>query len=204
MIVRSLKINNVYESGEVNLDKHLPIAVENLNFVKSLIDNENLLGAKNMLDAIHPKELIGMEQLGTSFKNTIEKKRRQDIMFYCYKDDNTRISTTQFRSVLAVGHHEILITVHDETSYISLAFRGAQVTSGTFTISFNWDKVGFYRLSYDVLSNTGNQIGGFEIANFMITLENETDQTYTPYAMGNQELTQKLLSLESRVKALEG
>ena len=38
----------------------------------------------------------------------------------------------------------------------------------------------------------------------MIRLATDPNPTYRPYAMSNQELTQRLLSLEQRVAALEG
>lgn len=214
MNVNSIKINNVYHDGEVDIDKLLPEAVEDLAVIKGLDENKEILGAKNLLP-LTLENLKAANIAGTWSDNV-----------YTLNEITFTVNTDSLGSVID-------ITVNGETSkdtFLILQDWGEWLNLGEYILSgCPSGRVGSYLMIGN--SDGDEQINFYNYhgveTNISITMktsvcrlyvENSTNQvftpmirlasdpnnTYRPYAMSNQELTQRLLSLESRAAALEG
>lgn len=210
MNVNSIKINNVYHDGEVDIDKILPEAVEDLTVIKGLEENKEILGVKNLLDCL----------LSSGTFDGITYSRSNNALIL-----NGIAATNSTVSLLdssATGLSRASFMDLEPNSYIISIGLIANVTIqlnlyqddtpvAIVTKNFNEGDNQVVDLSSYTFNKTKVCIGlsgGSEFTNQalypMIRLATDTNPTYRPYAMSNQELTQRLLSLEQRVAALEG
>ena len=216
MNVNSIKINNVYHNGEVDLDVRLPEAVEGLDVIKGLDENKEVLGAKNLL----PLTLENLKALNTAgtWNNNV----------YTFNGLSLTVNTDNLGSVESItmsgqptsGYTFVLFqgTLNlPSTSKFKLGASGANanfycsVLNGSTSIGYI-DGANAHLNDVTLKDNAVTRVHIFFNTSYnasitiypMIRLATDHNPTYRPYAMSNQELTQRLLSLEQRVAALEG
>ena len=171
--------------------------------VNALNSNKEVLGAKNLLDDTNPKSLNHMEQVEGSniYRSTTVTESTTRRMFLWYmKEDGTTFNYVKYASMGVVGKHTITIDMPDNAVGFSLQLRtSGPITDPIFGVNFLFNKKGKFKLSFEIVANDTTVEGGYVIKDFMVTLPSETNLTYRPYAMSNQELTQRLLALEARL-----
>lgn len=196
MNVNSIKINNVMFDGEVDLDNELPTAIEGLEVVEGLvesvteheaeigglIENENILGAKNLTN-IDDFTTYNTTRNGLSFTNSVTDSKPLNLNAYYYNNSSYISAETLENSV---GVHNITITVPANTTKIYIRHSG---TDNDLQIGIPWTKTGTYKLCYNLVTVDTSTVGGFEISNIMLMLPAETDTTYAPYSKSNKQLT---------------
>lgn len=224
MNVNAIKINKVYHDGEVDLDELLPEAVEGLEVVEGLIANENVLGAKNLL----PLTLDNLKSINTSGTWNGNAYTLYGVTFTVNTDSLGSVTDITVNGT-ATGDTIFALCASSYASVTDLKFVKTDIPytlsqeTNSSDIRFKFDSGGAW--DYPQIAGNGEVnftftdasktympmlqvINGVSISNVatkvMIRLATDPNNTYTPYAMGNQELTQRLLSLESRVAALEG
>lgn len=231
MNVSSIKINKVYEEGEVDLDKLLPEAVEGLEVVEGLVENvteheseiaglianENVLGAKNLL----PLTLDNLKTRNTSGTWEDNTYTLNGVTFTVNTDTIGNVTNITVNGT-ASANTQLNLTNNIPNNFIGCRLNGSPIFDGNISILVSYFQGNTWKAeqhSYNgaesiISLNYPNVIISIYVASGvttsnqvfkpMIRLATETDATYRPYAMGNQELTQRLLSLEARVTALEG
>ena len=216
MNVNSIKINNVYKEGEVDLDHELPEAVEGLEVVEGLVDNVNILGTKNLLPltlenlkAINTEGTwnnnvytftglsltVNTDYLGGVESITISGQPTVEYSFVLFQGTLNLPSTSKFKlgaSEANANFDSSVLNGDTSIGYIS----GASAHLSDVTLQDN--TVTRVKIFFNTSYNASITIYP------MIRLATDPNPTYRPYAMGNQELTQRLLSLEQRVAVLEG
>ena len=212
MNVNSIKINNVYYNGEVDLDELLPEAVEDLTVIKGLDENKEVLGAKNLL----PLTLENLKALNTSGTWSGNNYTLNGITFTIQTDSNNnvlgiKINGTKNEDASVVfnlanytaSSGDKLNGCYDTTSNTYYIYtRGGSSVCRNSEVTISNEDVGVARL-YAIAVVNSTAISN-AIVYPMIRLATDPNPTYRPYAMSNQELTQRLISLEQRVAALEG
>ena len=216
MNVNSIKINNVYYNGEVDLDELLPEAVEDLTVIKGLDENKEILGAKNLL----PLTLENLKALNTSGTWSGNNYMLNGITFTIQTDSNNNVAgircngqaTASMSFYVYVGTATIpngakfnLNASKNTSGYDTHVTNGSSeiayiVGTSAQTAESALSDTTFTQVSFYFNRNYNNDV----ILHPMIRLATDPNPTYRPYAMSNQELTQRLLSLEQRVTALEG
>lgn len=210
MNVNSIKINNVYENGEVDLDLLLPEAVEDLAVIKGLDENKEILGAKNLLNCLLSS--------GT-FDGITYSRSNNALVLNGIVSTNSTVSLLDSNATGLSGASRMdlepnsyIISIGSAAN-VSIQLNLYQDNTAVTTVTKNFNE-GDNQV-VDLSSYTFNKTkvciglsGGSEFTNQalypMIRLATDPNPTYRPYAMSNQELTQRLLSLEQRVAALEG
>jgi len=219
MNVNSIKFNNVYHDGEVDLDALLPEAVEGLDVIKGLDENKEVLGAKNLL----PLTLEKLKAINTEGTWSGNAYTRNGVTFTVNTDSLGSITDITVNGTASATTEFYVVPKIENLFYnkkISGAFNG---TSTALKLLFNYlnssggfiSQFAIYNNSEGIITqNTAKCNVSIYVANGitannvifypMIRLATDPNPTYRPYAMSNQELTQRLLSLEQRVAALEG
>jgi hypothetical protein len=224
MNVNSIKFNNVYHDGEVDLDALLPEAVEGLDVIKGLDENKEVLGAKNLLSltlenlkAINTTGTwsgnaytlngitftVNTDSLGSVTDITVQGNTTADTLFALCVSSYTSITNLKFIKT------NIAYTFSQETTSSDIKFKFdsggpwnyPQIT-GNGEVDFTFYNASETYMPMLYVAN-GTRISSVT-TKVMIRLATDPNPTYRPYAMSNQELTQRLLSLEQRVAALEG
>ena len=223
MNVNSIKINNVYHNGEVDLDGLLPEAVEDLTVIKGLDENKEILGAKNLLPltlanlkAINTSgswsgntyTLYGLtftvntDSFGSVASITVQGAATSDVLFALCVSSYTSITNLKFIKT------NIAYTFSQETTSSDIRFKfdsggpwDYPQIAGNGEVDFTFDTASQTYMPMLHVAN-GTRISS-ATTKVMIRLASDPNPTYRPYAMSNQELTQRLISLEQRVAALE-
>lgn len=210
MNVNSIKINKVYHNGEVNLDEMLPEAVEGLEVVEGLIANENLLGAKNLF----PLTLDNLKAINTAGTWSGNAYTLNGVTFTVNTDGLGSVTDITVNGT-ATNTTVMFMSQSTQSYDCDTVLNGCPSGGSTsgYTLDAN-SNLFDYGEGVTIDANTTittirlRIASGTAITNQvfypMIRLATDPNPTYRPYAMSNQELTQRLLSLEQRVAALEG
>ena len=217
MNVNSIKINNVYHNGEVDFDGLLPEVVEGLDVIKGLNENKEILGAKNLLpltlDNIKSRNTIGQwsgnaytrngvtftvntDSLGSVTDITVNGSASADIQFSLTGTITNNFIGCRFTGSPVTSQNLFMVANYMEGT----TWKDQQVCRNGEEIIINQ----IYPLVYIVIYIGEGESFINKVFTPMIRLATDPNPTYRPYAMSNQELTQRLLSLEQRVAALEG
>lgn len=196
----------------------------NENAITGLIDNENLLGAKNMI----PLKLATLKSLNITGTWVDNVYSLNGVDFTVNTDSLGSVTDITVNGTATGNNSQLVLSLQRTSEVTGKILNGAGVGTGrdtvcifgTYLVNEGGGWAGEIR-QYDGVDVTISEIESaryfrpailvledYTATNVkfypMIRLATDTDATYRPYAMGNQELTQRLLSLEARVTALEG
>lgn len=201
--------NNRANAMEVTTDGDLLIKNGGVSLY-GLDGNKEVLGAKNLL----PLNLENLKAINTSGSWSGNNYTLRGITFTNQTDSNNNVVGIKINGkkngdtvILNLANYtassgDKLNGCNDNTSnsYYLYARGGSSICRNS-DVTISNDDVGVARM-YAIAV-----VGSTDISNAivypMIRLASDPNPTYRPYAMSNQELTQRLLALEARVTALE-
>lgn len=203
--------NNRSNAMEVTADGDLLIKNGGVSLY-GLDENKEVLGAKNLL----PLNLATIKSLNTSGSWSGNAYTRNNVTFTVNTDSLGSVTDVTVNGTKEEGTDSFLVLANpllldNNNDYwmsggnnnINVAARYATTPYDLRFDSGSGIAVPFERERVIYINVVNNGIYTNVKIYPMIRLATDPNNTYRPYAMSNQELTQRLLALEARVTALE-
>lgn len=122
--------------------------------------------------------------------NTATDSRAADI-FFAIRKGTTTLDTLLNQPLSSIGSKEYEITIPDGTDFDNVLI-GHNGSSRDFKVTVPFSRCGSFKFSFYATGANTSTVGGYSLKDFMITDAEDSYTEFTPYAMTNRELTEKV------------